>query len=97
MNAVKAESRAAEREAVAIRQRADRELAFKWLAQRLWFECKVDIFKGVTMPAQRLVALRKLIADGGLADRQLGRFNDRPESYRQLCMRALGIDLDAAS
>lgn len=75
------------------RIRADRELAFKWFAQRLWFDYQVDIFKGVTLTAQRLEAMRKLIAEKGIADATLGRFNGREESTRAFLKRACDIDL----
>jgi hypothetical protein len=66
-----------------------------WLAQHLWRLTGVDITAGVTDTVERQRRLCRLLAQKGLADQVIGRFNGKPESYRQFCRRALGLEIDA--
>lgn len=74
----------------------DRKAAEDRLCRYLWFKTKVDVRQGITTPQQRMANIRALILSKGLADEMLQNLNDKPETWRQYCKRALGIDLDAA-
>lgn len=75
----------------------DRKAAEDRLCRYLWFKTKVDVRQGVTTPQQRIANIRALILEKGMADEVLQNYNDRPETYRAYCRRALSIDLDAAA
>jgi hypothetical protein len=77
------------------RVRYDRERAQAWLSGHLWRTTGVDVQAGVTTPAEREVRIRRVLADRGLADQVMGRFNGREETYRQFVRRAIGIELEA--
>lgn len=81
-------------QSTATRQADDRERAMIWFHRHLWDLTGENIFKGVTMPSDREANVRRVIAQHGLAEKQLGRFNGRPEDYRAFARRALHIDLD---
>lgn len=76
------------------RIREDRTRAAMWLSDHLHKLTGVDVHAGVTSAAERLKRLCALLTERGLLDEAIGRFNDRPESYRQFCKRALGINVD---
>lgn len=79
---------------VAVRAEADRERAIMWFSRHLWDMTGVNIQAGITMPTQRAENIRRVLIDKGLADKPMGKFNGRPESYRQFASRALGIELE---
>lgn len=83
-------------QSVTNRIRYDRERAELWFARHLWDVTGVDIGAGVTSDAERAANIRRVIAAKGLADKPMGRFNGKPESYAAFVKRALGIDLAAA-
>lgn len=80
--------------AVVARACDDRERAQLWFARHLWDMTGVNIGAGVTSSADRAANIRRVIVDKGLADKIMGRFNGKPETYAAFASRALGIELE---
>lgn len=76
------------------RVRDDRDRAEMWFSRHLWDVSGVNVQAGVTMPSERAANIRRVLVEKGLADKVMGKFNGRPETYAQFVKRALGIEVE---